>query len=89
MRIILEVVLAAALVAAAWETPWRERGGTVIPGVAKAPAHAHRRAVIDAERVSRNETTAGKHSADWMWKPTVLDQQKTTPSSTTHSSEDH
>ena len=36
MRTILELVVAAALVAAAWEKPWHQQVGAVIPALAPA-----------------------------------------------------
>ena len=37
MRIFLEVLVAAGLIAAAWQTPYREHAGRVIPSLASKP----------------------------------------------------
>jgi hypothetical protein len=36
MRLILEIILAAALIALAWETPYRETVSNVVPWVSKS-----------------------------------------------------
>lgn len=95
MRTIIEAVIAIALIAAAWEKPYREHLGEVIPALVPQTLSAHAKPArpslisrdahaprsFPAEVMAAAPTAAPQHSGDWMWRPTALDHpgQSATP----------
>ena len=96
MRIAVELLIAAGLIAAAWQTPYRDHVGRVIPSLASesetsqprgTPAREEQRRAVEAqpEAVATTQSKAGSASAagNWMWdpkRPGSLDRPNATPS---------
>lgn len=84
MRIFLELLIAAALVALAWQVPYRDRFAEVIPSLGKtqttkpAPRAAdEERHVVAHPQPAAEQPVAAQHApaasptaaANWMWDP--------------------